>query len=77
MKQINENEYLSDDGKVFKHKETGVIFGWGISLGEADSIDNYAEVDCPEEYKGNPDYDNTIEEEATNATEQSETIVDE
>ena len=34
--------------------------GWGICLGENDSIDNYIEIDCPEEYKGNRDYDNTV-----------------
>lgn len=25
-----------------------------------DSIDNYDEVDCPEEHKGDMDYDNTV-----------------
>ena len=59
MKQINETNYLSDGGKVFKQKETGIIYGWGISLGLTDTIDNYEEVDCPEEYKGNEAYDNT------------------
>ena len=34
--------------------------GWGICLGENDSIDNYIEIDCPEEYKGNRDYDNLL-----------------
>lgn len=60
MKQINETNYLSDEGKVFKQKNTGIIYGWGISLGLNDTIDNYEEVDCPEEYKGNESYDNTI-----------------
>lgn len=60
MKQINEIDYLSDEGMVFKQKETGIIYGWGISLGLNDTIDNYEEVDCPEEYKGNEAYDNTI-----------------
>lgn len=63
MKQLNEKNYLSDDGKVFVQKETGIIYGWGISLGLEDSIDNYEEVECPEEHKGNRDYDNTIKEE--------------
>lgn len=63
MKQINEMNYLSDEGMVFKHKETGVIYGWGISLGVNDSIDNYEEVECPEIYKGDKNYDNTIKEE--------------
>lgn len=63
MKQIDEINYLSDEGKVFVQKETGIIYGWGISLGLNDSIDNYEEIDCPEEHKGNRDYDNTIKEE--------------
>ena len=63
MKQINETNYLSDEGMVFRQKETGIIYGWGISLGLTDIIDNYEEVDCPEEYKGNEAYDNTITEE--------------
>ena len=62
MKQINETNYLSDKGMVFKQKATGIIYGWGISLGLNDTIDNYEEVDCPEEYKGNKDYDNTVKE---------------
>ena len=60
MKQINETNYLSDEGMVFRQKETGIIYGWGISLGLTDKIDNYEEVACPEEYKGNEAYDNTI-----------------
>ena len=60
MKQINETNYLSDEGMVFRQKETGIVYGWGISLGLNDTIDNYEEVDCPEEYKGNEAYDNTV-----------------
>ena len=63
MKSINERQYLSDEGKVFIHKETNEIMGWGICLGDNDSIDKYDEIDCPEEYKGNQDYDNLIKEE--------------
>lgn len=63
MKQIDEMNYLSDEGKVFVQKETGIIYGWGISFGLNDSIDNYEEIDCPEEHKGDRDYDNTIKEE--------------
>ena len=63
MKTINERNYLSDEGKVFHNKETKVIMGWGICLGTTDSIENYEEIDCPEEYKGNRDYDNTVKEE--------------
>ena len=62
MKQINETNYLSDKGMVFKHKATGIIYGWGISLGLNDTIDNYEEVNCPKEYKGDYAYDNTIKE---------------
>ena len=60
MKKIDEYNYLSDEGKVFSHITSNEIMGWGISLGVDDSIDNYIEIDCPEEYKGNSDYDNTI-----------------
>ena len=63
MKTINDRQYLSDEGKVFIHKETKDIMGWGICLGDNDSIDNYEEVECPEEHKGNKDYDNTVKEE--------------
>ena len=61
MKTIDNRDYLSDDGKVFQNKETNEIMGWGICLGDNDSIDNYIEIDCPEEYKGNRDYDNLAE----------------
>ena len=63
MKALNEISYLSDEGKVFQHKDTKDIMGWGICLGDNDSIDNYIEIDCPEEFKGNRDYDNTVERE--------------
>jgi hypothetical protein len=60
MKTIDNRNYLTDEGKVFIHKHTKNIMGWGICLGENDTIDNYDEADCPEEYKGNEDYDNTV-----------------
>ena len=63
MKQINETNYLSDEGMVFRQKETGIIYGWGISLGLNDIIDNYEEIDCPEKYKGDEAYDNTLKTE--------------
>ena len=66
MKATDKRSYLSDEGKVFQHKDTKMIMGWGICLGLNDTIDNYEEVDCPEEYKGNQDYDNTIKEEEKN-----------
>ena len=63
MKQINETNYLSDEGMVFRQKETGIIYGWGISLGLNDIIDNYEEINCPEKYKGDEAYDNTLKAE--------------
>ena len=39
MKQINETNYLSDEGKVFVNKNNSLIYGWGISLGLNDSIE--------------------------------------
>jgi hypothetical protein len=60
MKKIDDYNYLSDEGKVFSHITSNEIMGWGISFGVDDSIDNYIEIDCPEEYKGNQDYDNLI-----------------
>ena len=62
MKIIDGRNYLTDEGKVFIHKDTKNIMGWGICLGENDSIDNYEEIDCPEEYNGNEDYDNTVKD---------------
>ena len=44
MKTINDRHYLSDEGKVFIHKETKDIMGWGICLGDNDSIENYEET---------------------------------
>ena len=73
MKQIDEINYLSDEGKVFIQKETGIICGWGISLGLNDSIDNYEEIDCPEEHKGDRNYDNTIKDETPVKQPKSET----
>lgn len=67
MKIINEKNYLSDEGKVFQHKETKTILGWGVCLGDNDSIDNYNEIECPEEYKGNTDYDNLASKEKRTA----------
>ena len=63
MKKIDDRHYLSDDGKVFQNKFSNDILGWGICLGNNDSIDNYIEINCTEEYKGNQDFDNLIEKE--------------
>ena len=74
MKQIDERNYLSDEGKVFIQKETDIICGWGICLGLNDSIQNYEEIDCPEQYKGNNDYDNTVKEEESTPSKEQKTI---
>lgn len=74
MKQIDERNYLSDEGKVFLQKETDIICGWGICLGLNDSIKNYEEIDCPEQYKGNKDYDNTVKEEESIPSKERKTI---
>ena len=75
MKAIDNRNYLSDDGKVFQNKETNEIMGWGICLGDNDSIDNYIEIDCPEEYKGNQDFDNIIEKETKSNKSHKEILI--
>ena len=47
MKTTDNINYTCDEGKVFRHKEEGVIMGAGLSLGEEDSIENYEEIDDP------------------------------
>ena len=73
MKQIDERNYLSDEGKVFMEKETDIICGWGICLGLNDSIKNYEEIDCPEKYKGNENYDNTVKKEQSIPSKEQKT----
>ena len=43
------NNYIADEGKTFASKTDKKHFGWIISLGEGDSIDNYEEVDMDEQ----------------------------
>ena len=43
------NNYIADEGKTFARKTDNIHFGWIISLGEGDSIDNYEEVDMDEQ----------------------------
>lgn len=43
------NNYIADEGKTFARKIDNIYFGWIISLGEGDSIDNYEEVDMNEQ----------------------------
>lgn len=62
MKTKDNINYEADKGKVFVRKADGLVMGWGLGLGSADSIYNYEEIDCPEEYKGMEGYDNTIGE---------------
>lgn len=62
MKTTDYINYEADKGKVFVRKADGMVMGWGIGLGSADSIDNYDEVDCPDEFKGVGGYDNAMDE---------------
>lgn len=62
MKTTDYINYTADRGKVFVSKTDGMIMGYGIGLSSSDSIDNYDEVDCPEEFKGVEGYDNTIDD---------------
>ena len=54
MKQIDDRNWLADEGKVFRQTSTGEIYGYGICLGDEDSIDNYQEIDNPD--PNNPEY---------------------
>jgi hypothetical protein len=54
MKQIDNRNWLADEGKVFQQTSTGEIYGYGICLGDEDSIDNYQEIDNPD--PNNPEY---------------------
>ena len=54
MKQIDNRNWLADEGKVFQQTSTGTIYGYGICLGDEDSIDNYQEIDNPD--PNNPEY---------------------
>ena len=60
MKTTDYINYEADKGKVFVRKADGLVMGWGLGLGSADSIENYEEADCPEEYKGVDGYDNIM-----------------
>lgn len=62
MKTTDNINYEADRGKVFIRKSDNRVMGYGLGLGASDSIDNYYEADCPEEYKGEDGYDNTIGE---------------
>lgn len=63
MNTTDNINYFSDKGKVFSRKSDGLIMGYGIGLGKNDSIDNYIEIDCPEELKGVEGCDNDIVDE--------------
>ena len=47
MKTENNRQYYCNEGKVFRRKADGFIMGNGLDLGDADSIENYEEVDNP------------------------------
>lgn len=63
MNTTDNINYIADEGKVFIRNSDGVIVGWGIGIGGKDNINNYTEIECPQEFKGDGRYDNTIEEE--------------
>lgn len=42
--------YIADEGKIFQRKSDGFLMGKGLSLGKSDLIDNYLEIDTPEDY---------------------------
>jgi hypothetical protein len=70
MKTTDNINYTADRGMVFIRKSDNRVMGFGLGLGSLDSIDNYYEIDCPDEYKGEDGYDNTIDEnEKTNIVE--------
>lgn len=39
------NRIIAEEGKIFKNKETGDLFGDVIYLGKEDSVSNYEQVD--------------------------------
>jgi hypothetical protein len=63
MNTTDNINYIADEGKVFIRNSDNVIVGWGIGIGDKDDINNYTEIECPQEFKGDGRYDNTIEEE--------------
>ena len=60
MTTIDNINYEADKGKVFIRKSDNLIMGHGLGLGKVDSINNYDEIDCPNEFKGSEGYDNTM-----------------
>lgn len=54
MELLRDTIWQASEGKVFKHKTTGVIGSELILLAVNDSIDNYEEVDKPEEPEEEP-----------------------
>lgn len=72
MKTRDKINYTAEEGKVFIRKSDNQVMGYGLGLGSLDNIDNYEEIDCPEEFVGKEGYDNTISNEELNA----ENIID-
>ena len=58
MKTKDNINYEAESGKVFVRKSDGIVMGHGLGLCSEDSIDNYEEIDCPDEYRGRLGYDN-------------------
>ena len=57
MIQINDNKWIAEEGKVIIRLSDSAIIGEFISLGTLpetdiiDNIDNYGEIEMPNEYK--------------------------
>ena len=62
MKTVDNINYEADKGMVFIRKADNLIVGFGIGLGSKDSIYNYEEIECSQEFKGVIGYDNTIDD---------------
>ena len=62
------NRRKAKEGYTYKRKIDDFIMGNELYLGlfidgTEDTIDNYEEINCPEKYKGNEAYDNTLKAE--------------
>lgn len=50
---MDNTKHIAADGKVWRHKKSGVIGGKELMLGSGDSIENWEEVDEMESIKEN------------------------
>lgn len=62
MKTLDNINYEADKGMVFVRKSDSLVVGFGLGLGSKDSIENYDEIECPQEYKGVIGCDNTLDD---------------